>query len=228
MKENLLKIENVKKRFLLGEIPVDALRGVSLEIKEGELISIVGPSGSGKSTLLNVIGLLTEPTEGHIFLEKNDISKLNEDERAYIRGKKIGFVFQTFNLIPTFTSLENVAVPLMFYGYSIQERNKIANELLKKVGLSHRLNNKPSQLSGGERQRVAIARALANDPEIILADEPTGNLDSEAGKSILDIFFKLNKEGKTIIIVTHDPKIPKLTNRIIYIKDGRIDKEVKV
>ncbi|MFA5382320.1 MAG: ABC transporter ATP-binding protein [Candidatus Micrarchaeia archaeon] len=226
MKENLLKIENVKKRFLLGEIPVDALRGVSLEIKEGELISIVGPSGSGKSTLLNIIGLLTEPTEGQIILEGKDISKLNEDERAYLRGKKLGFVFQTFNLIPTFSSVENVAVPMMFYGYSKEERTKTAEELLRKVGLSHRLNSRPSQLSGGERQRVAIARALANEPDIILADEPTGNLDSESGKSILDLFLKLNKEGKTIILVTHDPRIPKLTKRTIHIKDGLIDKEV--
>ncbi len=224
--KKILEIKNVKKRFLLGEIPVDALRGVSLDIKAGELISIVGPSGSGKSTLLNVIGLLTEPSEGQVILEGRDISKLNEDQRAYLRGKKLGFVFQTFNLIPTFSSLENVAVPMMFYGYPKAERNKLAKELLLKVGLGHRLESRPSQLSGGERQRVAIARALANEPDIILADEPTGNLDSESGKSILDLFLKLNKEGKTIIIVTHDPRIPKLTRRTIHIKDGLINKEV--
>ncbi|MCC7552234.1 ABC transporter ATP-binding protein [Candidatus Micrarchaeota archaeon] len=227
MENNILRITDVKKRYTLGEIYVNALNGVSLDINRGELISIVGPSGSGKSTLLNVIGLLSEPTEGKILLKGKDISKLSEDERAYIRGKTLGFVFQTFNLIPTFTSIENVSVPLMFYGYSKEKRTKIAQDLLTKVGLGHRLNSKPSQLSGGERQRVAIARALANEPEIILADEPTGNLDSKSGTAILDLFLKLNKEGKTIILVTHDPKLPNLTQRTIYIKDGVIEKEVK-
>ncbi len=224
--KTILKIIDVKKRYALGETYVDALRGVSLNIDKGELISIVGPSGSGKSTLLNVVGLLTEPTEGQVFLEGKDISKLNEDQRAYVRGKTIGFVFQTFNLIPTFTSVENVAVPLMFYGYSKEKRTKMAKELLRKVGLEHRLDNKPSQLSGGERQRVAVARALANEPDILLADEPTGNLDSTSGKAILDLFLDLNKEGKTIILVTHDPRLPKLTRRTIHIKDGLIEKEV--
>lgn len=226
MERILLEIINVKKRYALGETYVDALRGVTLNINKGELISIVGPSGSGKSTLLNVIGLLTDPSEGKVLLEGKDISKIDEDKRAYIRGKTLGFVFQTFNLIPTFTSVENVAVPLMFYGYSKEERTEMAKELLKKVGLEHRDNSKPSQLSGGERQRVAIARALANEPEIILADEPTGNLDSKSGDAILDLFLKLNKEGKTIILVSHDPRLPKLTRRTIYIKDGLIEKEV--
>ena len=226
-KKAVISLSNVSKRYPLGEVFVDALKDVSLKIHEGELVSIMGPSGSGKSTLLNIIGLLTEPTHGHVVLDHKDVSKLHEDARAYIRGKKIGFVFQTFNLIPTFNAIENVAIPMAFYGINKKTRLKMAEDFLKTVGLSERLYNKPSQLSGGERQRVAVARALGNNPDIILADEPTGNLDSATGLQILDLFLKLNKQGKTVVIVTHDEFITKKTKRTFYLKDGKIHREVK-
>jgi len=225
--KTVIGLSNVSKRYPLGEVFVDALKNISLEIHEGELVSIMGPSGSGKSTLLNVMGLLTEPTSGRIILDHKDVSKLHEDARAYIRGKKIGFVCQTFNLIPTFNAIENVAVPMAFYGIDKKTRLRMAENFLKSVGLEERMYSKPSQLSGGERQRVAIARSLGNNPDIILADEPTGNLDSVSGKQILDLFLKLNREGKTVVIVTHDESITKKTKRTLFLRDGELHKEVK-
>jgi len=218
----MIKLENVRKIYQLGETQVQALRGLDIEIKEGEFIAIMGPSGSGKSTLLHLLGCLDVPTDGKVQLGEVELADLDEDTLAQIRGKKIGFVFQTFNLIPTLTALENVELPLFFQGVPRREQQRRAQELLEKVGLGDRVHHKPSQLSGGERQRVAIARALANDPEIILADEPTGNLDSESGKAVLELLKQLNREGRTIILVTHNPEAAAYADRIVRIKDGKI------
>jgi len=226
-RRELVELKNVSKRYVMDDVYVDALKDVSFKIREGEFVGIIGPSGSGKSTLLNIMGLLAKPSSGTVLLDGIDVSGLDEDRRAYLRGKKLGFVFQTFNLIPTFNALENVAIPMAFYDVPKKKRIEKAKELLDSVGMKHRLYHLPSQLSGGERQRVAIARALANNPEIILADEPTGNLDSVSGKQVLDLFVNLNKDGKTIIIVTHDQNIAKKMNRIISLKDGRIIKDFR-
>ncbi|HDJ96594.1 MAG TPA: ABC transporter ATP-binding protein [Candidatus Aenigmarchaeota archaeon] len=202
---------------------VKALRGVNLSVKRGEFIAIMGSSGSGKSTLLHCIGCLDTPTRGKILIEGVDVSKLDEKELALLRRYKIGFVFQFFNLISNLTALQNVELPMVFAGVSQNKRRERAIELLKMVGLGKRLNHKPNELSGGEQQRVAIARALANNPSIILADEPTGNLDSRSGEEVMNIFVELNKnEGRTILIVTHEPYIAKKAKRIVKIKDGRI------
>ncbi|MEM2018091.1 MAG: ABC transporter ATP-binding protein [Candidatus Pacearchaeota archaeon] len=221
---SIVKLDKVCKTYELGKVKVPAVREVSLEIEEGDFIAIMGPSGSGKSTLMNLIGALDVPTAGKIFFKDKNIASISESALAKLRGKKIGFIFQQFNLIPTLTAKENVMLPMIFQGIPAEEREKKAENLLEKVGLSKRANHKPKELSGGEQQRVAIARALANDPEIILADEPTGNLDSKTGKEILEILKKLNKEGKTIIIVTHDSNIAKSAKKIIYIKDGKVVK----
>ncbi|MEM2605166.1 MAG: ABC transporter ATP-binding protein [Candidatus Pacearchaeota archaeon] len=221
---SIVKLDKVCKTYELGKVKVPAVREVSLEIEEGDFIAIMGPSGSGKSTLMNLIGALDVPTAGKIFFKDKNIASISESALAKLRGKKIGFIFQQFNLIPTLTAKENVMLPMIFQGIPAEEREKKAENLLEKVGLSKRANHKPKELSGGEQQRVAIARALANDPEIILADEPTGNLDSKKGKEILEILKKLNKEGKTIIIVTHDSNIAKSAKKIIYIKDGKVVK----
>ncbi len=221
----MIKLENVYKIYKLGRTEVVALRGVNLEINRGDYISIMGPSGSGKSTLMNIIGCLDRPTKGRVYIDGEDVSKLSDKELAKIRLKKIGFVFQQFNLIPTLTALENVALPMWFAGVERKKRIKRAKELLKIVGLEGREHHKPRELSGGEQQRVAIARALANDPEVILADEPTGNLDTKTGTRIIDILEKLNKlEGKTLIIVTHDQEIGKRAKIRLKIKDGMITK----
>ena len=222
MKE-ILRLENVKKIYYSQGVQTKALNGISFSIKEGEKLSIVGPSGSGKSTLMHILGLLDMPTEGRIYVDGKDPSSLNDDELSYFRGKKIGFVFQSFNLTPSLTAIENVMLPLMFYNVEYKKRFERAKNLLQKVGLGERLYYYPSQLSGGQKQRVAIARALINEPSIILADEPTGNLDTKSGQEILEIFDKLNREGKTLVIVTHDPTIAKKSPRIIGILDGKIE-----
>jgi len=220
---SLIKLENVWKIYQLGKIELTVLREVSLEIAPGSFVIIMGPSGSGKSTLLHIISCLDTPTLGKVFLEDKDVSKLSENELAQIRGQKFGFVFQQFNLLPNLNSLENVMIPMVFQGIPESKRRERAELLLSSVGLKERLSHRPSELSGGEQQRVAIARALANDPEIIVADEPTGNIDSKTGKQIMEILISLHKkEKKTIIVVTHDPHIAGYSKQIINIKDGQI------
>jgi putative ABC transport system ATP-binding protein len=219
----VIELRDVWKVYKMDEVDVPALRGVSLEINRGDMVAIIGASGSGKSTMLNMIGSLDTPTKGKVLLDGIDISKLNESQLAQLRGRKIGFIFQTFNLIPSMNAVENVELPMIFQGKDRTERRKRATELLKQVGLGHRLRNKPNQLSGGERQRVAIARALSNDPEVILADEPTGNLDTKTGQEIMDLLHGLNKtHGKTLVIVTHELGIAGTMKRIIHLKDGKI------
>lgn len=220
----IVRLENVVKIYKMGKVEVPALRGITMEISRGDYVSIVGPSGSGKSTLMNMIGALDRPTSGKVFIDSKDISNLDENKLAEIRRKKIGFVFQQFNLISRLTAIENVAMPMWFSGVPRRERLKRAAELLRQVGLEGRMKHKPTELSGGEMQRVAIARALANDPEIILADEPTGNLDSKSGEDIMELLEKLNKEGRTILLVTHEESFAKRANRTIQIRDGRIVK----
>ena len=223
MNKKIIELKEVWKVYKMEEVDFPALQGMNLDVNKGEFLAVVGPSGSGKSTALNAIGALDVPTKGIIYLDQKDISKLDESELAQIRGKKIGFVFQSFHLIPSLSALENVALPMMFQRVSAVERMKRAKELLISVGLGDKLDNLPSQLSGGQRQRVAIARALANDPEVILADEPTGNLDSKTGEEILKLLKSLNKnEGKTLIVVTHDDKIAKEADRIAYLQDGKV------
>ena len=220
----LIELQDVWKIYKMGAVDVQALRGISLKIYPGEFIAILGPSGSGKSTAMNMVGALDYPTKGKIFLEKKDINTLSESSLAQLRGRKIGLVFQQFNLIPTLTALENVELPMMFQDTPEEKRKKRAKQLLSVVNLSHRLNNLPNQLSGGEQQRVAVARALANNPDLILADEPTGNLDSKNGKAIVTFFRKLNKEQKkTVVMITHDQKLSAQADRIIKIKDGAVE-----
>lgn len=212
--------ENLNKIYGIGEIKVHALENVNIHIKRGEYIAIIGPSGSGKSTFMNLLGCLDKPTSGKLFIDNVDVSKLNETELAKIRREKIGFVFQKYNLLPTLSALENVALSMSFAGVSIDERYKRAEELLDMVNLSKRIQHKPSELSGGEQQRVAIARALANKPQIILADEPTGNVDSKGGWKIMDILEEINSQNKTVIVVTHDPTVAKRAKWVIRIQDG--------
>ena len=213
----------------MGEVKVNALRGLNLAIKEGEFVAIMGPSGSGKSTAVNMVGALDMPTKGKIYLENRDISKLSESDLAQIRGKKIGFIFQQFNLINTLSALENVALPMVFQGVERDERLETGEKLLQTVGLKERINHKPTELSGGEQQRVAIARALANNPDVVLADEPTGNLDSKTGETVITFLGNLNKkDGKTIIMVTHDINVAKHAHRIEFLKDGMIVKSKKL
>jgi len=223
----ILKLRNVWKIYQMGHTHVDALHGLSLEVKKGEFLMVQGPSGSGKTTALNSVGCLDVPTRGSIFLEKENIAKLSEASLTEIRSQKIGFVFQRSNLIPTLNALENVALPMIFQNVPKNERTDKAKNLLSLVKLSHRLTHRPSELSAGELQRVAIARSLANDPEVILADEPTGNLDSKTGITIMNLLKELNKQGKTIILVTHDQSLSKYADRIVYLRDGKISKEVK-
>ena len=224
--ESIIEIENATKEYFSGQTSFKALKGVSLKIKKGEFVSIVGPSGSGKSTLLHLLGCLDVPSSGEIYLDGSPISKMKEDELANARNKKIGFVFQAFNLAPTLNVFKNVELPLIIGEIEESQRNKIVREKLAIVGLSNKENNKTSQLSGGEKQRVAIARALANGPQIILADEPTGNLDSKTGGDIMDFLFSLWKEEQlTIILVTHEPVVASYSQRIIHIRDGKVEKE---
>lgn len=226
MSEPIIELKDVHKNYQMGKTKVRALRGSSLQVKQGEFIAIEGPSGSGKSTLMNMIGCLDIPTAGQVHLEKWDIEQLHESDLAQIRGKKIGFIFQTFNLIPSLTALGNVMLPMVFQDVSYTARVERASDLLEKVGLGERMEHKPSELSGGQRQRVAIARALANDPDVVLADEPTGNLDTKTGRKVLELLERLNQEeGKTIVMVTHDPRASKFADRIVKILDGVVGEE---
>ena len=219
----LIRLENVWKTYKLGEVELNVLKNVNVEIAPGSFQVILGPSGSGKSTLLNVIGLLDVPTRGKVFFDGEDTSKFSEDELAEVRGEKIGFVFQQFNLLTHLSALENVMIPMIFQKVSDEERRERAETLLSSVGLKERISHRPYELSGGEQQRTAIARALSNNPEVIVADEPTGNLDSKTGKVIMDALIDLHKrEKKTIIVVTHDPTIAEYSQGIISIKDGEI------
>jgi putative ABC transport system ATP-binding protein len=230
-KENkrlIIHLGNVSKIYDMGETKVKAVDGIDIDIYEGDFVALMGPSGSGKSTTMNLTGSLDVPTKGHIFLDGEDISLLSESNLAQIRGRKIGFIFQQFNLIPNLTAKENVSLPLMFQGVSKSERDDVAKELLEKVDLGDRMDHYPKQLSGGQQQRVAIARSLANDPEVILADEPTGNLDTKTGTKVLDFLNELNDEGKTIIMVTHDPDLAQEHADVVYwLLDGKIEKVTK-
>jgi putative ABC transport system ATP-binding protein len=221
----MIDVQNVTKIYQMGEVEVHALRGVSLQINEGDFVTIMGPSGSGKSTLMNVLGCLDSPTEGRYFLHSQDVSELSDTQLAHIRNKEIGFVFQTFNLLPRTTALRQVELPLMYGGVGPRERRKRAESALDAVGLSERRHHRPDELSGGQQQRVAVARALVNQPSIILADEPTGNLDSQSGNEVLCLFEQLNAQGITIIFVTHDPEIAAYSKRVIHIRDGMIEQD---
>jgi len=223
--DSLIKLENVWKIYKLGEVDVSVLRGVSLEINSGSFVTIMGPSGSGKSTLMYLLGLLDVPTRGKIYLQGQDVSSFSEDDLARLRGKKIGFVFQQFNLLPNLTALENVMLPMIFQGVPENQRKERGTQLLESINLGKRIKHRPKEMSGGEQQRIAIARSLVNDPEILIADEPTGNLDSSTGKTVMEILTKLHKEQKkTIIVVTHDPNIAHYSQNIIHIQDGEIVK----
>lgn len=220
----IIKLEDVWKVYRMGKVEVQALRGLSLEIYPCEFVAIMGPSGSGKSTSMNMVGCLDIPTKGRILLENSDISRLHESDLAQIRGRVIGFVFQQFNLMPSLTALENVTLPMIFQDMPMLERERRGVEILKRVGLGHRINHRPTEMSGGEQQRVATARALANNPRVILADEPTGNLDTKTGEEIMEMLTRLHEvEDKTIVMVTHDQNVASYADRIIHLKDGRVE-----
>ena len=220
MDDSVIVAKEITKVYQMGEVQVHALRGLSMEVKRGEVVSIMGPSGSGKSTLMNMIGCLDRPTSGEYYLDGEKVSDLNDDQLAEVRNRKIGFVFQSFNLLSRSTALANVELPLRYAGV-VRRRKGIAKKALESVGLEDRINHRPSELSGGQQQRVAIARSLVNDPAIILADEPTGNLDTKSGDEIMQLLLSLNKDrGTTLIIVTHDPEVAALTQRVIQILDG--------
>jgi len=220
--------EDLWKTYEMGSQQVHALRGVSLEIRKGEYAAIMGPSGSGKSTLMNLIGCLDTPTQGSYWLAGRLVSELDDDELAYIRNKEIGFVFQTFNLLARATALHNVELPMIYNGTPAEERQERARNALRQVELGERMLHRPNELSGGQRQRVAIARALVNQPSILLADEPTGNLDSQTGEEIMALFARLHREGNTIILVTHEPDIARHAHRVIRLRDGKIEKDEKI
>jgi putative ABC transport system ATP-binding protein len=229
MGEKVIEIKNVSKVYKIDNFKVNALNGINLNITKGEFVAIMGPSGSGKSTLMNIIGCLDTPTKGTYTLDSQDISKLNDNRLAEIRNKKVGFVFQTFNLLSRYTAIDNIELPLIYSkGRLTKPRREMIMDVIISVGLKGREKHRPSQMSGGERQRVAIARALINSPSIILADEPTGNLDSRTGEEILAIFQDLNMQGRTILLVTHEMDIAKHTDRILYLKDGLITGEEKI
>jgi putative ABC transport system ATP-binding protein len=222
----LLEMRGITKDYRLGKTTVRALRGLDLDIGEGETVAIMGPSGSGKSTLMHILGALDTPTQGTATIGGADLQRLKESQLVTLRGKKVGFVFQTFNLIQTLSALQNVELPMIFQGLPRSERIHRAKDLLARVGLADRVRHKPSELSGGERQRVAVARALANDPEIILADEPTGNLDTESGSAILALLKGLSeRDGKTVILVTHDPEAAEIADRVVRLRDGCVARE---
>ena len=223
--KTIIDIRDVVKTFQVGEIEVHALRGVDLAIEEGSFLAIMGPSGSGKSTLLNILGCLDRPTSGYYYLGGRNVAQMDDDTLSSIRGKRLGFIFQSYNLIAQLTVIENIKVPLIYQGVNLQDYEQKCIELAALVGLEDRLEHRPSQLSGGQQQRVAIARSLINDPLMILADEPTGNLDSKTGKEVLELIEKLHREGKTIIMVTHDYEIAYRADRVIHMMDGRIDSD---
>jgi len=222
---NVIEIRNIIRDFPLGQETVHVLKGIDLDIERGDYIAIMGPSGSGKSTLMNLLGCLDTPTSGSYILNGKDVSKMSDDELAEIRNHEIGFVFQTFNLLPRTTALENVALPMIYAGISKKDRTKRAEEVLADVGLADRMDHKPNQLSGGQRQRVAVGRALVNKPSIILADEPTGNLDSKTSKEIMDLLDDIHKNGNTVIVVTHEEDIAARAHRIIRLIDGMVDSD---
>jgi putative ABC transport system ATP-binding protein len=225
MADSLIKITNIKRDFPLGNEIVYVLKGIDLEIKKGEYVALMGPSGSGKSTLMNILGCLDTPTSGTYILNGKHVSEMQDDELAGIRNKEIGFVFQTFNLMPRTTALDNVALPMVYAGFSKSERIERATEVLTQVGLDDRMDHKPNQLSGGQRQRVAVARALVNRPSIILADEPTGNLDSKTSVEIMNLFNEIHTNGNTVILVTHEEEIAAYAHRIIRLRDGIIESD---
>ena len=227
MANPLINITNIKRDFQLGNETINVLKGIDLQINKGEYVALMGPSGSGKSTLMNLLGCLDTPTSGTYILNGNDVSKMHDDDLAEIRNKEIGFVFQTFNLLPRTTALDNVALPMIYAGYSKTDRNKRATEVLKQVGLDDRMDHQPNQLSGGQRQRVAVARALVNKPSIILADEPTGNLDSKTSVEIMKLFGDIHASGNTVILVTHEEDIAKYAHRIIRLRDGMIESDTQ-
>ncbi|WP_302476261.1 ABC transporter ATP-binding protein [Methanocella conradii] len=223
--DSVVSLRDVRKSYRMGSENLLVLKGINLDIKRGEFISIMGPSGSGKSTLMNLIGLLDRPDSGRLVINDRDTSTLNDVELSHLRGKEIGFVFQTFNLVARMTALKNVELPMIFQGKPQAYRSAIAKKYLEEVGLGDRLSHRPNELSGGQRQRVAIARSLVNDPSILLADEPTGNLDAKTGEEIMRLFVDLNKKGRTIVMVTHNPDVAQFSQRIIRLKDGAILEE---
>lgn len=218
----LIRLENVRKTYRMGSIDLTVLKGINLEVEVGSFITILGPSGSGKSTLLHIMSCLDTPTEGRVFLEDQDVSAFKEDHLAEIRGRKIGFVFQQFNLLPNLNALDNVSLPLLFQGVPDNVGRTRAKSLLTDLGLGHRLNHRPTEMSGGEQQRVALSRALINNPDIIVADEPTGNIDSRTGEKIMNLFVDFHRRGKTVVIVTHDLSVARYGQEIVEIKDGEI------
>ena len=223
----MIEVKEMQKTFYMGTIEVQALRGVSFVVEEGEFVAIMGPSGSGKSTLMHLMGCLDYPTAGEYWIEGREISSISDDRLAEIRNQKIGFVFQQFNLLSRTTILQNVEVPLIYRGVGLRRRRQMAREALERVGLGHRLTHQPNEISGGQKQRVAIARSLVNNPSLILADEPTGNLDTATGEEIMRLFHELNEQGHTIVLVTHEPPIAEHARRIIHLRDGEIiDDEV--
>ncbi len=223
----VVRLEEVRKTYQMGPVTVEALRGVSLDFQQGDYVSIMGPSGCGKSTLLNLLGCLDRPSGGRYLLGEADVSRLSDDDLSDIRCQRLGFIFQSYNLIPQLSVIENISVPLYYQGRPERESMAIASELAARVGLSTRLDHKPFELSGGQQQRVAIARALANDPLIILADEPTGNLDSASGREILEVFDELHGQGKTLIMVTHDDAIAHRTTRLVRLRDGLVEDDIR-
>jgi putative ABC transport system ATP-binding protein len=225
MANPLINIKKLKRDFVLGSEIINVLKGIDLQINKGEYVALMGPSGSGKSTLMNLLGCLDTPTSGSYVLNGNDVSMMHDDDLAEIRNKEIGFVFQTFNLLPRTTALDNVALPMIYAGFSKTDRNERAREVLTQVNLADRMDHQPNQLSGGQRQRVAIARALVNKPSIILADEPTGNLDSKTSVEIMNLFNDIHKNGNTVILVTHEEDIAKYAHRIIRLRDGMIESD---
>jgi putative ABC transport system ATP-binding protein len=221
----IIETSHISKRYVMGDEIIDALKDVTISVNKGEYVAFMGPSGSGKSTLMNIVGCLDTPSTGSYILNGQDVSTMSENELAAVRNKEIGFVFQTFNLLPRQSALENVALPLIYAGYSKSERTRIAMETLKGVGLDNRALHKPNELSGGQRQRVAVARALVNDPSILLADEPTGNLDTKTSYEIMDLFDQLHKKGNTIVMVTHEDDIAQYAHRIIRLRDGIVESD---